>query len=140
MKKNPKIIAGIAGAVILAAGLAVLLVFLIPVYQDYRLEASLTPTPLPPAPGSVMAVTPDPSQPTRPPVIRAGARGQEVTDLQNRLAALGYYRGEIDGEFGPATREAVTAFQRANALDADGIVGEETRQLLYSEEALPYAE
>lgn len=139
MKKNPKAIAGLVAAAVLLAALLFMVVKLIPVAQEVRREMSLTPTPLPPVPASVMAVTPDPSLPTAAPVMRTGSKGQEVKDLQTRLSALGYYNGKIDGEFGPETKEAVTAFQKANGLEADGIVGEETRELLFSVNAKPFS-
>jgi peptidoglycan hydrolase-like protein with peptidoglycan-binding domain len=37
--------------------------------------------------------------------------GPAVTRLQQRLAALDYYRGPVDGQFGIDTLEAVWAFQ-----------------------------
>ncbi len=138
MKRNPKTIVGLTVLVIMLAGLGFLITKLVPVWQETSREMSLTPTPLPPVPSSVMAVTPDPSQPTNPPVLKTGSRGQEVKDLQGRLHTLGYYNGELDGEFGPATKEAVIAFQKANGLGADGIVGEETKALLFSSSAKPY--
>ena len=95
-----------------------------------------TPTPLP-AFGNVMAVTPDPSAPTAEPVIRSGAMGDAVVKLQSRLQELGYYTGAVDGQFGPGTRTAVTMFQEENGLQADGIVGPATSQLLYSSDAKP---
>ena len=139
MKKNPKTIAGLAGMAVLLAALLFMVVKLIPVAQEVQREMSLTPTPLPPVPASVMAVTPDPSLPTAAPVMRTGSKGQEVKDLQTRLSALGFYSGEIDGEFGPGTKEAVIAFQKTNGLEADGIVGEETRELLFSVNAKPFS-
>lgn len=140
MKRNPKTVAGIIGIAVLVIGLGVLLSFLIPTWQEVRREMSLTPTPVPPMPGSVMAVTPDPSLPTTAPVLRTGSRGDDVTNLQSRLYTLGYYTAEIDGQFGPGTRDAVMAFQKANGLEADGIVGEETRELLFSPYAKPRTE
>ena len=137
--KNPKKIAGLIVSAVLLAALLFMVVKLIPVTREVQREMSLTPTPLPPVPASVMAVTPDPAQPTAPPVLRTGSKGQEVKDLQSRLAGLGYYTGEIDGEFGPGTKEAVTAFQKANGLEADGIAGEETRTLLFSVNAKPFS-
>ena len=137
MKRNPKTIAGLIGTVILLGGFIFLLTRLIPTWKAADLEASLTPTPVPPVPQSVMAVTPDPAQPTSAPVLRTGSRGQEVKELQSRLNALGYYKGEIDGQYGAGTKEAVIAFQKANGLDADGIAGEETRTLLFSAAAKP---
>ena len=38
---------------------------------------------------------------------------------------------KIDGQFGDGTREAVIAFQKARGLNADGIVGEMTREALW---------
>ena len=125
---------------VLLAGCIVLATYMLPTIKEVQREMSLTPTPLPPVPASVMAVTPDPAEPTAPPVLRTGSKGQDVKDLQSRLAGLGYYTGEIDGEFGPGTKEAVTAFQKANGLEADGIVGEETSKLLFSVNAKPFSE
>ena len=139
MKKNPKTIAGLAGLAVLVTGIIVLAVLLIPKAQQVQLERSLPPTPLPPVPASVMAVTADPAAPTAEPVLRTGSRGQEVKDLQSRLQALGYYSGEIDGQYGPGTKEAVTAFQKQNGLDADGMVGQETKSILFSVQAKPYS-
>ena len=136
-KKNPKTIAGLIVLAVLLGVLAFLLTRLIPMAGEVRREMSLTPTPLPETPKSVMAETADPAAPTAEPVLRTGSRGQEVQDLQSRLYTLGYYTGEFDGQFGPATKEAVMAFQKANDLDADGMVGVETRDLLFSPQAKP---
>ncbi|MCR4876364.1 MAG: peptidoglycan-binding protein [Clostridiales bacterium] len=139
--KNPKTVIGVIALAVLVIALGVLVaVWLLPTIAATRLEMSLTPTPLPPWPGSVMAVTPDPDAPTPEPVLRTGSAGQAVKDLQGRLYTLGYYQGEIDGKFGTATKEAVILFQRANALEADGIVGSETKTVLFSAEAKPYTE
>ncbi len=136
MKKNPKIIGGIAGIVILLGGLIYMLTQDIPMAGEVRREMSLTPTPLPQAPGGIAAVTRDPSLPTPAPEMRRGSTGEEVKRLQARLKELGYYPGEIDGLFYNETVEAVTAFQQANQLTPDGIVGERTREILYSENAV----
>lgn len=40
--------------------------------------------------------------------------------IQQDLAALGFYDGQADGSFGPRSREAVRAFQRANNAEATG--------------------
>lgn len=57
------------------------------------------------------------------PVLRKGARGAAVSDLQRRLAAAGFSPGSIDGIFGNQTDAAVRAFQSARGLSADGVVG-----------------
>jgi len=60
-------------------------------------------------------------------VIREGDQGPEVTDLQQRLAALGFAvdPGEI-GRFGHSTLEAVRSFQNRRRLRTDGLVGPDT--------------
>ena len=57
-------------------------------------------------------------------------QGPEVAALQERLTALGYAPGPIDGAYGPATAGAVRAFQRDKGLEIDGVVGPETRKAL----------
>ena len=136
MKKNPKVIAGIIGIVVLLAGCIVLATYMIPTIKEVQREMSLTPTPLPPVPDTVREkaatdmVTPEPA-------LHNGSQGEKVWKLQERLQALGYYMDAVDGQFGQGTRDAVIAFQKKNGLDADGYAGEETQRVLYSEEAVP---
>ena len=88
-----------------------------------------TPTPTP-AP-----VTPTPT----PKSLQRGFTGSDaVRAVQRRLKELGYYKGSADGDFGPATEEAVKAFQRANGLSADGKVGEKTLSKMNSKDAVTY--
>lgn len=47
-------------------------------------------------------------------------------DIQSALKNAGYYQGNVDGKIGPATKDAVKAFQRDNGLEADGVVGRRT--------------
>lgn len=53
-----------------------------------------------------------------------------IADLQRALARAGYDPGSPDGTFGQSTEEAVIAFQEANGLSPDGIVGPETAEAL----------
>jgi peptidoglycan hydrolase-like protein with peptidoglycan-binding domain len=46
-----------------------------------------------------------------------------VVRLQERLAALGYWVGPIDGYFGDSTQQAVYALQKAAGIARDGVVG-----------------
>lgn len=135
MKSNPKTIIGVIVLVILAVALGFLLSRMIPTIGEVQREKSLTPTPLPDIPANVMDVTPDPSAPTPEPILRTGSRGEDVKTLQARLHDLGYYTDEVDGQFGAATKAAVIEFQKANGLEADGMVGSETKALLYSAQA-----
>ncbi|MBW4496537.1 MAG: peptidoglycan-binding protein [Oscillatoria princeps RMCB-10] len=56
--------------------------------------------------------------------------GSQVTALQERLAATGYYDGPITGYYGSLTEAAVIRFQQANGLPADGVVGGDTQAAL----------
>ena len=62
------------------------------------------------------------------PVLRRGNKGEDVKKLQRLLLEKGYSVGScgVDGDFGSATQAAVKAFQKANKLTADGVVGEKT--------------
>ena len=74
------------------------------------------------------------------PTVYSGSRGESVKTLQERLNAKGYNAGSVDGIFGKNTRAAVIAFQNANGLAADGIVGKLTWAKLYdTTAALPAA-
>ena len=59
-------------------------------------------------------------------LLRTGSHGKLVSDLQRELAQAGFSPGGIDGTFGPKTRAALIAFQRAKHLSADGVAGRQT--------------
>ena len=55
--------------------------------------------------------------------MTTGARGENVKVLQRALIAAGIsVRGGADGVFGPMTAAALTSYQQANGLTANGIV------------------
>lgn len=62
--------------------------------------------------------------------LQVGSSGSRVQDLQRRLAAAGFNPGAADGDFGPRTRRAVEAFQRARGIEVDGKVGTQTSRAL----------
>lgn len=64
--------------------------------------------------------------------LRNGDTGSQVTALQQRLAELWYYVGDINGIFGYNTEWAVRHFQDRNGLDIDGVVGSNSRAKLNS--------
>ena len=57
-------------------------------------------------------------------------RGDDVAELQVRLAQLGFNPGRIDGIFGPLTADALSEFQRNCALEASATLTKETLQAL----------
>lgn len=63
-------------------------------------------------------------------LLRAGDRSPAVKGLQQALAAAGFSPGARDGAFGRSTKKAVKAFQKANGLPTDGIVGPATARAL----------
>ncbi|TAF50856.1 MAG: peptidoglycan-binding protein [Oscillatoriales cyanobacterium] len=56
------------------------------------------------------------------PTVQLGSNGSLVSYLQQRLTALGYYSGAIDGSFGPVTQAAVIEAQIDFGLVPDGVV------------------
>ena len=89
-------------------------------YKAADAQKSVAPAPAPavPASSSVCSVS--------LPVLRQGDNGGHVKTLQ---ILLNKYNGAgltEDGEFGPATRNAVTAYQEDRNLDVDGVAGVQT--------------
>lgn len=81
-----------------------------------------------------------PSQGAVAPVLREGARGEDVAQLQAALRQMGYVDAHgrplaVDHRFGPDTRAAVQAYQRDHHLHPDGDVGPETRQSMSKSQA-----
>src|SRR3989344_538135 len=66
--------------------------------------------------------------------LAQGAEGNEVTELQKRLASAGVYSAPITGYFGDATEDAVKAYQKAHSIEPTGIVGPQTRTWLNGSE------
>ena len=53
-----------------------------------------------------------------------------LRQIQTALKSAGFYKGPIDGKTGSQTKEAIKAFQKANDLKPDGIVGKRTAEKL----------
>lgn len=62
-------------------------------------------------------------------MLRMGSSGQRVRELQTLLIRAGF-QCKVDGDFGPATKKALRAFQKANDITVDGIAGPETMKAL----------
>jgi len=54
---------------------------------------------------------------------------QVIAGVQAELQRMGYYRGVVDGSFGPMTRRALVRYQEEQGLPVSGQIDEET---LYS--------
>lgn len=65
-----------------------------------------------------------------PVTVRHGDRSLFVAEIQQALTRGGWPTAD-DGIFGPVTLKTVVAFQRANGLTVDGIVGVQTRKALH---------
>ncbi len=63
--------------------------------------------------------------------LAVGASGDKVRTLQRALEELGFFKGQADGSFGPATLSALKDFQEKNNLRATGIALPELQQLIY---------
>jgi len=62
-------------------------------------------------------------------ILKNGSKGDDVKKLQEKLGV------EAIGTFGPKTEAAVKAWQKANGLKEDGIVGDATWSKLFGESA-----
>lgn len=58
-------------------------------------------------------------------LVQRGQDGPGVREAQALLQAHGHQLN-VDGDFGPQTRDAVIAFQRSRGVGADGVIGPET--------------
>ena len=61
--------------------------------------------------------------------FRVGDEGSEVLAIQKQLANLGY-DVPVDGDYGPATVDAVKSFQNAQGMESNGLVGSATYSAL----------
>jgi peptidoglycan hydrolase-like protein with peptidoglycan-binding domain len=77
------------------------------------------------------APTRSPVTPVRPleagrPVLAPGDEGDQVRDLQARLAQIAWFFGDVDGTYGDLTVEAVRGFQEKRRLPVTGLVDRRT--------------
>lgn len=63
--------------------------------------------------------------------IPYGEQSNDVRKMQDKLKAKGFYKGAIDGKFGPGTKQAVIRFQNSVGIKADGKPGHKTLTALY---------
>lgn len=63
--------------------------------------------------------------------LKEGGKDFDVKWLQDSLKKLGY-KVTVDGDYGPATKAAVTEFQKDHDLDPDGWAGVQTSAAIYN--------
>ena len=119
-KKNDLTVDGICGAATQAALLS-----------GNAISATATATPAPTA-----TPTPAPTFQVPDATVRKGSTGADAKLVQQRLKDLGYLTGAVDGNFGTASVTALKTFQSRHGLEADGVAGQSTYQLLFSANAL----
>src|SRR5271166_3461983 len=97
-----------------------------------------TPTPAPAptlTPTATPTPTPPPASPSAPPMtVMPDEASMSKTDrrmVQDILRRLGYYKGHVDGVFGPSTRAAIRRFQRGIGAEMTGhLTAEEASRLV----------
>jgi hypothetical protein len=98
--------------------------------QD-RLALAVPNPPQPSVPIQPPVSSPPQSVPSHCTILKHGDSGPAVQCLQDLLRQAGYFDGPSTGYFGPATKEAVKAFQYDCGLLVDGIAGPQTLTALH---------
>lgn len=62
----------------------------------------------------------------RAPKMALGSQGEDVVSLQQRLKNWGYYKGEVNGNYGLETLMAVKDFQKNWGLESSGVTDAKT--------------
>ncbi|QRG69733.1 spore cortex-lytic enzyme [Brevibacillus choshinensis] len=65
-------------------------------------------------------------------IVKVGAEGSDVREMQYRLKHLGFYTGKVDGVFGWRSYWALRNFQYEFGLPIDGVLGAKTKLKLYN--------
>jgi peptidoglycan hydrolase-like protein with peptidoglycan-binding domain len=139
--------------IVLGVALLVLLpvIFTIPALNEDSTPTSAgSPLPSPPAPPSPEpspspapapspVPSPVPAAPNPAPLItnpslypKVGSSGPDVLAMEDRLGALSYLVGPVDGVFDKATSHGVMAFQKAEGLQPTGVADASTMIRLQS--------
>ncbi len=75
------------------------------------------------------APAPAPKKP-KPEGLQTGSSGDEVTQLQHDLIALGYMKAAPTGEFGPLTENALMQFQKKYGIEQHGVADTVTLDMI----------
>ncbi|MGY4690601.1 peptidoglycan-binding domain-containing protein [Salibacterium sp. K-3] len=66
-------------------------------------------------------------------ILSEGDEGESVEYLQENLASLGFFDGEVDGHFNGDVHDAVVSFQQSENILVDGLAGPQTFGALTAE-------
>ncbi len=92
----------------------------------YLASPTAIPTPVPTTVAEIAALLP-------------GCHDPRIISVQERLMDLGYLGSDEPTDYyGTGTQYALQLFQRKHSLQVDGILGEETVNALFAEDAMPY--
>lgn len=69
-------------------------------------------------------------------LIMIGTKGEVVEAIQQKLSDEGIATN-VDGDFGPSTKNSVELFQNNRGLNVDGVVGQETWDALSKDSSYP---
>ncbi|WP_324617974.1 peptidoglycan-binding domain-containing protein [Streptomyces dysideae] len=110
-------------------------------------RADVSPTPSPTSEPTQPSPSASPSSSSaegsdgarQPPVLRRGAKGAEVTELELRLQQTGLYVREPGGSYNEGVEDAVISYQRTRGIQAEelGVYDLATRERLESETSEP---
>jgi N-acetylmuramoyl-L-alanine amidase len=75
---------------------------------------------------------PDRSEAFSKQIVKVGASGKDVREMQGRLKLLGFYTGKVDGVFSWRSYWALRNFQYEFGLKVDGVLGPKTKLKLYN--------
>src|SRR5205085_2791085 len=56
----------------------------------------------------------------------------QIKQVQQQLKGAGLYRGSVDGEMGPETKQAISQFQQQHGLNQTGVLDQQTLSALSS--------
>lgn len=90
--------------------------------------------------GNLIRIARPVDRPQPPPEsLREGSQSPMVIEVELRLADLGYVTDDFiaDTYYGSDTAQAIRNFQQRNRLPIDGVVDQRTREVLFSESAIP---
>jgi hypothetical protein len=91
----------------------------------YAAPVYAAPAYVAPAPASISYYQPPQSAAPAPAPSHASQHSVDppsntLTKAEKKLAGLGYYKGPVDGEYGPAIQQSIQQFQTDNGLPVSG--------------------